>query len=537
MPSLSQLFETKSVESLRESADAPEHALKKNLSAFDLLMFGIGAIIGAGIFSAIGSAAGGNPVDMRPGAGPALVISFIVTAVACGFTGLCYAEMASMIPISGSAYTYAYATLGELMAWIIGWDLLLEYAVSNVAVAISWGGYFRTLLENVGIHMPPWMCIDPRKALELSKAYLEGHGLTPDTVTLTQKLGVWAQVQQGTLSGADAFAHWDALGTAPIVAGYPITLNVLAIAITVAITWLCYVGIKESAKANSIMVVVKLFILLAVVVVGARYIDPANYQPFSPNGWQGIQAGAGIIFFAFIGFDAVSTTAEECNDPGRDLPRGILGSLLICTVVYILVSVVVTGMINWKQLSGIEDPLAYVFQQKQMFLFSTIVSVGAVIATAAALLVYQIGQPRIFLAMSRDGLLGPWFGRISPRHGTPSNATILTGFLVALPAGLMNIDEVVDLANIGTLFAFVIVCVGVLILRMKRPDIERRFSVPSVWVCAPLGILSCIWLARGLPNATWVRFFVWLVVGLVIYFGYSMPRSVLHRRLHDGEAS
>ena len=532
---IQQLFRTKSVEDLRHSADASQHSLKKNLTSFDLMMFGIGAIIGAGIFSSIGSAAGGNLADGRFGAGPALVISFILTAIACGFTGLCYAELASMIPISGSAYTYAYATLGELMAWIIGWDLLLEYAVSNVAVAISWGDYFNNLLQNLGIHLPGWLTIDPRKALELSQGYLDGHHLEAATVGFGEKMAVWQQVQQGALGGADAFKYWQVLAGAPVIGGYPLTVNILAIFITIAITWLCYIGIKESARANSIMVVVKLVILLGVVAVGASFINPDNYHPFAPNGWDGIQAGAGIIFFAFIGFDAVSTTAEECKDPGRDLPRGILGSLVVCTVVYILVSIVVTGMINYKDLSGIADPLAYVFQQKGMVVFSTIVSVGAVIATAAALLVYQIGQPRIFLAMSRDGLLGPWFGRISPRYGTPSNATILTGLLVALPAGLMNIDEVVDLANIGTLFAFVIACVGVMILRVRRPEVERKFQVPAVWLSAPLGVLSCIWLAKGLPHATWVRFYIWLVIGLVVYFVYSMPHSVMQRKAASRE--
>lgn len=532
---LNQLFRTKSVEELRASAGDPEHALKKNLSSLDLMMFGIGAIIGAGIFSSIGSAAGGNLADGRPGAGPALVISFIVTAIACGFTGLCYAEMASMIPISGSAYTYAYATLGELMAWIIGWDLLLEYAVSNVAVAISWGGYANNLLENVGIHLPRWLSIDPRKALELTSGYLDSHHVEQLQVGFLTKLDLFHQVQAGALSGPDTFKMWDVLATAPVIGGFPVTINILAVFITIAITWLCYLGIKESAKANSIMVVIKLAILLAVVAVGASFVDPANFHPFAPNGWAGIQAGAGIIFFAFIGFDAVSTTAEECQDPGRDLPRGILGSLVICTLVYVLVSVVVTGMISYKDLSGISDPLAHVFQQKGMIFFSTIVSVGAVIATAAALLVYQIGQPRIFLAMSRDGLLGRWFGHVSERHGTPSNATILTGLLVALPAGLMNIDEVVDLANIGTLFAFVIACVGVMILRAKRPDVERKFTVPMVWFCAPAGVLSCFWLAKGLPHATWVRFYWWLAIGLVIYIAYGYRNSRMHHG--DGEAA
>lgn len=526
---LQKLFRTKSVEQLRASAggDVEHHALKKNLTAFDLMMFGIGAIIGAGIFSSIGTAAGGNLADGRLGAGPALVISFLITGVACGFTGLCYAELASMIPVSGSAYTYAYATLGELMAWIIGWDLLLEYAVSNVAVAISWGGYFRNLLVSLSIPFPAWLSIDPRSAFDLTDKYMAAHNMVIDKLHFADKLQVWHQAQQGLVSGADAFTNWAALSTAPMIGGIPIIFNLLAITITILVTWLCFIGIKESANANSIMVIVKLVILLLVVIVGARFIDPANYTPFAPNHWAGIQAGAGIIFFAFIGFDAVSTTAEECRDPGRDLPRGILGSLVICTIVYILVTIVVTGMINYKALSGIDDPLAYVFTQKKMYLFSAIVSIGAVIATTAALLVYQIGQPRIFMAMSRDGLLGPWFGKVSERYGTPTNATMLTGLIVALPAGLMNINEVIELTNIGTLFAFVIACAGVSILRRKEPNIERKFRVPMADVVVVLGIASCCWLAYGLPHETWVRFFVWLIIGLVIYFLYGLRKSVL----------
>jgi APA family basic amino acid/polyamine antiporter len=523
---LEKLFRTKSVEDLQAAAEDPEHTLKKNLTAFDLMMFGIGAIIGAGIFSSIGSAAGGGPVHAA--AGPALIISFILTAVACGFTGLCYAELASMIPVSGSAYTYAYATMGELMAWIIGWDLLLEYAVSNVAVAISWADYFNSLLSNFGLAIPPWLRTDPRSALMLTQSWVDSHHLASQPV-LGEKLQMFAQALSGGLDGSQAFAHWDALKAAPLIGGFPLCINVLAIVITVGVTWLCYIGIKESANANSIMVVIKLVILLLVVVVGARFIDPANYTPFAPNGFKGIWQGASIIFFAFIGFDAVSTTAEECRDPGRDMPRGIIGSLIVCTIVYVLVTVVVVGMLSYKELAGIADPLAYVFDKHHMTGFSIIVSIGAVIATTAALLVYQVGQPRIFMSMSRDGLLGPWFGKISERYGTPSNATLLTGLLVALPAGFMNIDEVLLLTNIGTLFAFAIACLGVLILRVKRPDVERKFSVPAVWVCAPVGVLSCFGLAYMLPWETWVRFVIWLVAGLAIYFAYGARKSVLNQ--------
>jgi APA family basic amino acid/polyamine antiporter len=515
-----RFFRTKSLEQLRATADEPEHQLKKNLGAFDLTMFGIGAIIGAGIFSAIGTAAAGNLADGRLPAGPALVISILIVALICGFTALAYAEMASMIPVSGSAYTYAYATLGELMAWIIGWDLLLEYAISNVAVAISWGDYARSFLSSVlHVDIPGWLGMDPRSALKLVQGV--------PALDLGAKLQALAQAKAGLINGAATFANWDVLKAAPTVGGFPITFNLLAVLITGVITWLCYIGIKESARVNSVMVVIKVAILLAVIGLGIRFVQPANWHPFVPHGFPGIQSGAAIIFFAFIGFDAVSTTAEECRNPGRDLPRGILWSLAICTVIYAAVALVVTGMIYYAKLGGIADPLAYIFTQHKMTAIAGVISFGAVIATTAALLVYQVGQPRIFMSMSRDGLLAPWFGKVHDRFKTPSNATILTGLLVAIPAALLNIDEVVELANIGTLFAFVIVCAAVLILRHRRPEAPRKFFMPLAWVIAPMGILGCVWIAKGLPALTWYRFFAWLGLGLVIYFVYGARRSRL----------
>ncbi len=519
---LERLFRTKSLEQLRGSPDAAAHTLKRRLGTFDLTMLGIGAIIGAGIFSTIGTAAAGNLADGRLGAGPALTVSFLLTALACSFTALCYSELASMIPVAGSAYTYAYATLGELMAWIIGWDLLLEYAVSNVAVAISWGDYARSFLWNVfGIHIPGWLAMDPFTALRL------GEGANP--MGFGEKLVLFAQARAGEVAGGSVFRHWEVLQNAPMVGGVPIVFNLLALLVTVFITWLCFVGIKESARANTAMVVVKVVILLAVVVFGVQYVRGENWTPFAPNGWRGIQSGAAIIFFAFIGFDAVSTTAEECKDPGRNLPRGILYSLAISTVVYVLVTVVVTGMVPVAELAGKADPLAYVFEKSDLNALAGVIAFGAVVATTAALLVYQLGQPRIFLAMSRDGLLGKWFSKVNPKHGTPSNATLFTGILVGFPAALLNIDVVVELTNIGTLFAFALVCVAVLVLRRRRPEAPRRFRVPVAWLVAPLGVLSCGWLALGLPWSTWIRFFVWLGVGIVIYFGWGMRNSVLHR--------
>ena len=515
-----RLFRTKSLEQLRASADEPEHQLKKNLGAFDLTMFGIGAIIGAGIFSSIGTAAAGNMADGRLPAGPGLVISLLVVALICGFTALAYAELASMIPVSGSAYTYAYATLGELMAWIIGWDLLLEYAISNVAVAISWGDYARSFFSTVfHVNIPGWLGMDPRSAMKL----VEG----VPAMELSAKLQALAQAKAGLLNGAQVFANWDVVKAAPTVAGMPITINFLAVVITALITWLCYIGIKESARVNSVMVVIKVIILLAVVGLGIKFIDTGNWHPFVPHGWKGIQAGAAIIFFAFIGFDAVSTTAEECKDPGRDLPRGILGSLVICTFIYAAVALVVTGMLHYTRLGGIADPLSYIFTEHKMYGIAAVISFGAVIATTAALLVYQVGQPRIFMSMSRDGLLAPWFGKVHDKFKTPSHATVLTGFLVAIPAALLNIDEVVELANIGTLFAFVIVCVAVLLLRKRRPEAPRKFRMPFAWVVAPAGIIGCFWIAKGLPALTWYRFFIWLGIGLVIYFLYGSRKSRL----------
>ncbi len=527
---LARLFRTKSLEQLRASAEAPEFRLKKNLRAFDLMMFGVGAIIGAGIFSTIGTAAAGNLADGRLPAGPALLVSFILTAIACGFTALAYAELASMIPVSGSAYTYAYATLGELTAWIIGWDLLLEYAVSNVAVAISWGDYMRSFLANVlHLHIPGWLATDPRSAFSLVA--------DAPALSLSAKLELLGQARQGLVDGAATFARWDVLQSAPLVFGFPITINLLAVLITVAITWLVYRGIKESASANNWMVLLKVVILLAVVALGARFVqmsnlvgDPPSWQSFAPSGWKGIQAGAAIIFFAFIGFDAVSTTAEECRDPGRDMPRGILGSLVVCTIIYVLVAGVVTGMVHYAELAGKADPLAYVFEKYHLTALAGIIAFGAVIATTAALLVYQVGQPRIFLAMSRDGLLGPWFGKVHAKHGTPANATLLTGVLVAVPAALLNISEVVELTNIGTLFAFALVCVAVMVLRVRRPEAPRRFRMPFMWVLAPLGILGCIWLARGLPALTWYRFLGWLALGLLVYFLYGFRNSRLREQ-------
>ncbi len=526
-----RLFRTKSIEQIRANAEEPEHGgLRRTLSAWDLALLGVGAIIGAGILSALGTGlAGGFDATFgvtRPAAGPALIISFLMTALACGFTALCYAEFASMIPASGSAYTYTYATLGELMAWIIGWDLLLEYAVSNVAVAISWGSYMDNLLQGLGLNIPRWLSMDPRTMLFPTEAFAAAH---QGALGFSDKLHYLAQAHAGTLDGAATFVNWKVLKTAPLLGGFPLGMNLLAMLITIAITALCVWGVKESVRANSIMVAVKVALLLVVIAIGAFYVKPENYHPFAPNGWRGIQAGAAIIFCAFIGFDAVSTTAEECKDPARDMPRGIIGSLVICTVIYVGVCAVVAGILPYSAYHGVADPIAHAFTAIGMNKISAIVSIGAVVALGSALLVYQMAQPRIFMVMSRDGLLPPWFGKVSPRFRTPLNATLLTGVIVLLPAGFMNIDEIIELTNIGTLFAFMLVCAGILVLRVKRPHAERRFRAPAVWLTAPLGILFCFWLALGLPRHTWERFWIWLAMGLLAYFLYSARHSRLGR--------
>ncbi len=491
---LKDLFRRKSLDQLVTDLEAPEHRLKKALGPIDVTALGIGAIIGAGIFATIGTAAAGDPT--RPGAGPALLLSFVVTAIACGFAALCYAEFAAMIPVSGSAYTYAYATLGELIAWIIGWDLIIEYAVGNVAVAISWANYFKTLVSGFGITIPDWISTDYRTAARIP----------------------------GLLAGA------------PHIFGVPIVFNILAFGIVAAITVVLVIGIRESATMNTTMVVLKLIVLGFFVAVGWHYMKGENFHPFMPNGWAGVQAGAAIVFFAYIGFDAVSTVAEETRNPTRDLPIGIVGSLIISTVIYILVAAVFTGIIPFsvlKQKLATEqaEPLTMALQYANIGrfanLFVGIVAFGSVVAHTAVLLVFQLGQPRIFFSMARDGLLPQTFAKVHSRFRTPHVTTILTGVAVGVCAMFTSIDEMVDLTNIGTLFAFILVCIGILVLRHREPERRRTFRVPLVPLLPVLGVLSCLYLMLGLPWITWVRFGLWLVVGMVVYFLYGFRRSRL----------
>jgi basic amino acid/polyamine antiporter, APA family len=502
------LFRRKPLDALIAEGGDAEHGLKKTLTVIDLTALGIGAIIGAGIFATLGSAVSGG--GNAPPAGPGVTVSIVLTAIACGFCALCYAEFASLVPVAGSAYTYSYATLGEFVAWIIGWDLILEYAVGNIAVAISWAAYFRQLLLGFGIEVPAWMATDYRSAL-LAAAQVTQEG---GPSGLGPEMGVAYQAFQ---------SH-------PTLLGVPIVCNLLAVFITAAITWLLVIGVKESARFNNVVVVLKLATLLFFVAVGAFHVNQAYWHPFFPGGFAGVWRGASLIFFAYIGFDAISTAAEECQDPGRDMPRGIIWSLAICTVLYVLAGLILTGMIPYAKLVGVADPLSSALSYINQGWAAGVLAFGAVVSMTAVLLVFQLGQPRILMAMSRDGLLGPWFAKIHPVYRTPHVTTILTGAFVAFFAAIANIDVIIELTNIGTLFAFVLVSIGILILRKREPERPRKFRVPFVPLIPLLGIGMCVFLMTGLPWATWRRFILWLLAGLVIYFAYSRRQSRLAAR-------
>ncbi|HEV7587974.1 MAG TPA: amino acid permease [Longimicrobium sp.] len=502
------LFRRKPITELRNDLADPqtgeEHGLRRSLGVWQLTALGIGAIIGAGIFSGAGTAVSGGPNHL--GAGPGLVVSYVLVAIACGFAALCYAEFASLIPQAGSAYTYAYATLGELVAWIIGWDLIIEYAVGNIAVAVSWSAYFVTLIEGFGIHMPAWLSTDPRTAFQGFQALQAAPGTADTTV----------------IGAAQA---WQ---TAPHLFGFPVIINLPAVLIVALITWILVIGIRESAWANTVMVILKLGILFFFIVIGSFWVKPANWHPFMPNGWQGVFSGAALIFFAYIGFDAVSTAAEEARDPQRDMPRAMIISLAVTSVIYIVVTLVMTGLVPWNS-HGSADPLAAAFTERGYDWAAGIISFGAIIAMASVLLVFQMGQPRIFYSMARDGLLPPFAAKLHPKYRTPHVTTLLTGGFVAFFAAFANINEVIELTNIGTLFAFVLVAIGVLVLRLRDPGRHRPFRTPLVWVVAPAAVLSCGFLMYQLPKITWIRFGIWLAVGLVFYFLYGYHKSILGR--------
>jgi len=552
------LFRTKKIDKILSDMPEEGHAsgLNKVLNVRDLTFLGIAAVIGAGIFSTIGSAAFHG--------GPGVSLLFIITAVTCGFSALCYAEFASRIPVSGSAYTYAYVSFGELVAWIIGWALILEYAIGNIVVAISWSSYFNNLLQGLNIHIPFWLTTNGTAAAEaLAKVNGEiakGVAMTPD--------------MQSIING---------FNSAPDIMGTKLFLNLPAFIIVCLITMLTYIGIKESKKSANAMVVFKIAVIIFVIIVGFFYVNADNWSPFMPNGFTGVLQGVSAVFYAYIGFDAISTTAEECKNPQRDLPRGMMYALLICTVLYILIALVLTGMVHYSELK-VDDPLAYVFDKLGLKWIGYIISISAVVATTSVLLVFQLGQPRIWMTMSRDGLLPKKFSKIHPKYQTPSFATIVTGLMVAIPALVLPSSIMTDLTSIGTLFAFVLVCLGVLFLpriqnsaagKFKLPYINGQFLLPLIVagfiylfneraiaavtniahesrqeilfllflviavglsiftfirkfsLIPVLGALSCLYLMIEIPVASWLWFFVWMGVGLLIYAFYGYRKSKL----------
>ena len=507
-----QLFCCKSIDKLISDSEHPERKLKKTLGPVSLTALGIGAVIGSGIFTVVGTAIAGQKFDTssilnaplldflirhtatvgRPGAGPALALSLVLVAIVCAFTGLCYAELASMIPIAGSAYTYTYATMGELIAWIIGWDLILEYAVSNMAVSVGFAAHLVGMFDWFGFH-PALRWISP--------AYLPA-GLS------------------------------DLKGNALYAPGFHLGFNIPAFLIVMILTVILVRGIRESAKANNIMVILKISAILAFVIAGAHYIHPGNWHPFAPQGWSGILTGGSIIFFTYIGFDSVSTAAEEARNPQRDLPIGIIATLAVCTVLYIAVAIVLTGIVPWQTLLDDAAPVANSLKRLVSNTGSPVlhwvqlgVLFGAMMGMISSLLVFQLGQARVWFSMSRDGLLPRLFGRVHPKFRTPSTATWIAGFVVGVPAGILDIGTLADLSNIGTLFAFVLVSIGVIILRYRDPGRHRGFRAPGGIAAPILSVVFCMLLMSGLPILTWLRFFAWLVIGLAIYVLYSRHHS------------
>jgi len=512
-----QLFARKSIDKLISDSEEPEHALRKTLGPWSLTALGIGAVIGSGIFTVIGTAISGeqlpNPsigntplvhyllthtaLAGRPGAGPAIAVSLILVAAVCALTGLCYAELASMIPIAGSAYTYTYATLGELIAWIIGWDLILEYAGSNMTVSVGFAAHAVAFLDWFGFH-PSVQWISP--------AYLSD-GLS------------------------------DLQGNVLYNPGWHFGFNIPAFLIVLLLTVVLVRGIRESASTNNMMVGIKLIAILVFISAAMSFIHPANWHPFMPNGWSGVLTGGSIIFFTYIGFDSVSTAAEECKRPQRDLPIGIIATLIVCTVLYVAVAVCLTGLVPWQSMVGDGAPVVNALKNlsgkpggQSLHWVEMIVLVGALMGMISSLLVYQLGQSRVWFSMSRDGLLPKVFSNVHPVFRTPAFSTWVAGFLVAIPSGLFDIELLADLSNIGTLFAFMLVSIGVIILRIREPERRRGFRVPFGPVIPALSVVFCLLLMAGLPIITWIRFFGWLAIGLVIYFLYSRHRSEFAKR-------
>ncbi len=567
------LFRKKSIEAILKKAESDSHHtnLAKHLGVRDLTAFGIAAIIGAGIFSTIGKASADG--------GPGVILLFIFTAVACSFAAFAYAEFASLIPVSGSAYTYSYVAFGELFAWIIGWALIMEYAIGNVTVAISWSDYFSSLIQNsTSYRVNEWLCLDYFSAKH-----------NYELVSSMLVAGVPLEEIQQNGKTAGLIEGFVAYGQAPQLFGMRIIFDLPALFINVIITMLVYRGIKESRNASNIMVIIKIVVVLLVIFVGAFFVDTKNWNPFLPNGIGGLLSGISAVFFAYIGFDAISTTAEECKDPQRDLPRGILYSIIICTILYVAIALVITGMVSYTELN-VGDPLAYVFEKVQsLHWLGGVIAVSAVVAMASVMLVFQLGQPRIWMSMSRDGLLPPAFAKIHPKFKTPSFSTIFTGFLVAVPIFFVDINMVTDICSAGTLFAFCLVCAGVLKLRMdpsapkskfKTPYVNSKFIIPVLFILTlvllfvynrswidyylkfesfdafvtkipiyfffigfatiavmafkysfslipTLGLLSCFYMLSQLGYKNWLYFAIWLAIGLIIYFAYGRSHSKL----------
>ena len=558
---MSRLFRKKKINAIVAEGGDEVHGgtgLHRILNVRDLTFLGIAAVIGAGIFSTIGSAAFHG--------GPGVSLLFVITAVTCGFSALCYAEFASRVPVSGSAYTYAYVSFGELVAWIIGWALILEYAIGNIVVAISWSSYFNNLLQGLNIHLPYWLTTNLTTAKEALAA-------------------VNAELSKGVASTADMQSIINGYSSAPDLFGTKLFINLPAFIIVALITCLAYIGMKESKKSANAMVIFKIAVIIFVIVIGFFYVNTDNWNPFMPNGFTGVLQGVSAVFYAYIGFDAISTTAEECKDPQRDLPKGMMNALLICTVLYILIALVLTGMVHFSELK-VDDPLAYVFDKLGLKWIGYVISISAVVATTSVLLVFQLGQPRIWMTMSRDGLLPKRFSKVHPKYKTPAFATIVTGFLVGIPAMFLPSSIMTDLTSIGTLFAFVLVCLGVLLLpklqgtgastgKFKLPYINGQFILPILvalfvflfrdrvatsftnlfnenhqevlfllfivialviagltfirkYSLIPvLGALSCMYLMIEIPVNSWLWFFVWMGIGLVIYFFYGYRKSKL----------